>query len=156
VNAALDRLGRWCARRHWLVLVVWLVLLVATLLANRAWGGTFVNDFSVPGSQSDTGLSVLQERFPQAGGYAGQIVFSSDHGTVADQQAAVSSSMAAVAKLPDVLTATDPFAAPGSPLVSQSGTVAYGPVSWTVIPASLGSDYRDRLDAAVAPARAAG
>src|SRR3712207_4392247 len=35
VNAALDRLGRWCAHRHWIVLLAWLVLLAAILTASR-------------------------------------------------------------------------------------------------------------------------
>jgi len=156
MNAALERLGRWCARRHWLVLLVWLLLVAASLTTSRLWGGQFANDFTVPGSQSADGLAVLEDRFPQAGGYQGQIVFTDGSDTVADQQAAVSQSMTAVGQLPDVLIATDPFAAPGSPTVSQDGTIAYGTVSWSVVPASLDPDYKDQLDDAVAPARDAG
>jgi putative drug exporter of the RND superfamily len=156
MNAALERLGRWCARRHWTVLLVWLVLLAASLTTARLWGGQFANDFTVPGSESADGLAVLEDRFPQAGGYQGQIVFTDGDDTLADQQAAVSQSMTAVGQLPDVLVATDPFAAPGSPAVSQDGTIAYGTVSWSVVPASLDPDYEDQLDDAVAPARSAG
>ncbi|CCH86705.1 MMPL domain transmembrane transporter [Modestobacter italicus] len=157
MNAALDRLGRWCAHRHWAVLAVWVLVLAAVVLASRAWAGEFANDYSVPGSESAEGLAVLEEQFPQAGGYAGQIVFAaSGDGAVADQQAAVSGAMTAVGALPDVLTATDPFAVPSSPLVSADGTVAYGPVSWSVVPGSLDEAYLDQLDDAVAPARAAG
>ncbi len=157
MNAALDRLGRWCAHRHWVVLAVWVLVLAAVVLSARAWAGEYANDYSVPGSESADGLAVLEEQFPQAGGYAGQIVFAaSGDGTVADQQAAVSAAMTAVGSLPDVLTATDPFGVPSSPLVSADGTVAYGPVSWSVVPGSLDEAYLDQLDAAVAPARDAG
>jgi putative drug exporter of the RND superfamily len=156
MNAALERLGRWCARRHWTVLLVWLLLLAASLTTARLWGGQFANDFTVPGSESADGLAVLEDRFPQAGGYQGQIVFTDGDDTLADQQAAVSQSMTAVGQLPDVLVATDPFATPGSPAVSQDGTIAYGTVSWSVVPASLDPDYEDQLDDAVAPARSAG
>jgi putative drug exporter of the RND superfamily len=156
MNAALERLGRWCARRHWVVLLLWLVLLAGSLTTARFWAGQYANDFTVPGSQSADGLAVLEDRFPQAGGYQGQIVFHDDGGAVTDQAAAVSRSMAAVGQLPDVLLATDPFAVADSPVVSQDGATTYGTVSWSVVPASLDPDYRDQLDDAVAPARDAG
>lgn len=110
----------------------------------------------MPGSESAEGLDVLEDRFPQAGGYQGQIVFHDDGGAVTDQADAVSSSMAAVGQLPDVLVATDPFADPSTPFVSQDGTTTYGTVSWSVVPAPLDPGYRDSLDDAVAPARDAG
>ena len=40
--------------------------------------------------------------------------------------------------------------------MSKDGTIAYGSVSWDVVPASLDSAYLDSLDRAVKPARTAG
>ena len=37
--------------------------------------------------------------------------------------------------------------------MSKDGTIAYGSVSWDVVPASLDEDYLDHLDDAVEPAR---
>ncbi|MGY1832841.1 MMPL family transporter [Geodermatophilus sp. SYSU D01180] len=156
MNAALDRLGRWCARRHWAVVVAWGVVLAGVLVSASLWSGVYDNDYTVPGSESAEGLDVLEERFPEAGGYQGQIVFHAGSALSSDQQAAVSSAMDAVAGLPDVLTATDPYATQGTPTVSQDGETAYGTVSWSVVPGSLDPDYLDSLDDAVAPARAAG
>ena len=133
------------------------MIILGVLLGLRAvFGGEFHNDYTVPGSQSARGLSVLREEFPSQGGYAGQIVFHAPSGGVAAQTAAVNTAMGDVAKLPHVIKAVSPFAAPDSPQVAANGTTAYGNVSWDVTPPSLDTGYLDQLDDAVAPARAAG
>ena len=156
MNAFLERLGRWVVQHRWWVVAAWVLVLLAMTGADRAANGNYVNNYTVPGSQSSNGLSVLRADFRSASGYSGQIVFHATRGTVADQSKAVATTMKNVAALPDVVKATDPLTAPGTPAVSKSGTIAYGTVSWSVVPASLDSAYLDRLDRAVAPARSAG
>jgi RND superfamily putative drug exporter len=126
------------------------------LLLRSAFGGTFVNDYSVPGSQSSKGRDVLTARFPQQSGYAGQIVFHARSGKVSDKSGAVSQSMTAVGKLPHVASASDPLDTPGSPGVSKDGTIVNAPVSFDVNPAGLDHAYLEKLDGAVQPARGAG
>jgi len=156
VHAFLDWLGRTSARRHWWVVGAWLVVLACLLLLRSALGGTFVNDYSVPGSQSSKGREVLTARFPQQSGYAGQIVFHARSGKVSDKSGAVSQSMTAVGKLPHVASASDPLDTPGSPSVSKDGTIVNAPVSFDVNPAGLDHAYLEKLDGAVQPARGAG
>ncbi len=151
----LGRLGRSCARRGWAVIIGWLIILFALLGLRSAFGGTFFNDYSVPGSQSSQGLSILQKEFPSQGGYAGQIVFQAHGGTIADTSDAVDTAMKNVSGLPHVIATTNPLTT-DPPRVSKSGTIAYGTVSFGVVPASLGKDYLAKLDKAVAPARSAG
>ena len=156
MNAFLDALGRFCARRHWWVVLAWLVVVAALLLLRNAFGGEFVNDYTVTGSQSSTGLAVLDKDFPQQGGYAGQIVFHTDSGAVSDKADVINTAMSNVAKLPDVIRSSSPFATANSSQVSKNGVTAYGTVAWDVVPASLDGSYLDKLDQAVAPARSAG
>jgi RND superfamily putative drug exporter len=156
MNAWLERLGRYTARHRWWVVGVWLVLLLGLTLTDRAVGGSFVNDYTVPGSESSQGLDLLKKDFPQASGYSGQLVFHADKGKVSDQADAVSTTMKNVGALPHVISATDPLTAANTPAVSKDGTIAYGSVSWDVVPASLDADYLDRLDHAAQPARSAG
>ena len=156
MNALLERLGRFAARHRWWMLGVWLVLLAGLTLANRELGGSFVNDYTVPGSESQRGLDELDDRFESASGYSGQIVFHAEQGKVEDQAKPVATTMKNVGALPHVITATDPLKVPGTPAVSKDGTIAYGSVSWDVVPASLDSAYLDSLDGAVQPARSAG
>ena len=156
MRAFLDGLGRLAARRHWWVVGAWLVVLACVLLLRSAFGGEFVNNYAVPGSQSANGRDVLAAQFPEQGGYAGQIVFHSHAGTVSDQAGAVSQAMTAVGQLPHVISAGDPLSTPNSPNVSEDGTIVNAPVAFDVVPASLDQAYLDKLDAAVQPARTAG
>ena len=156
MNAFLDSVGRWCAKRHWEVIVAWVIILGALLGLRSVFGGHFQNNYTVTGSESAQGLSVLKKEFPAQGGYAGQIVFHAPTGSVATQTNAVNTAMANVAKLPHVLNAVSPFAVPNSPQVAKNGTTAYGNVSWNVVPPSLDTAYLHQLDNAVAPARTAG
>jgi RND superfamily putative drug exporter len=156
MNSLLERLGGFAARRHWIVIIAWLVILGGTLWARQAFGGEFVNNYTVSGSGSALGLDRLNQDFPQQGGYAGQIVFHAKTGKVSDSQSAVNQATSNVAKLPDVIKAVSPFASPSSGAVSKDGTIAYSSVSWNVNPDSLDTDYLNRLDQAVAPARSAG
>jgi putative drug exporter of the RND superfamily len=156
MSGLLERLGTFAARRPWVMFVAWLIILGGLLGARQAFGGTYVNNYNVPGTQSQDGLSRLNDTFSSQGGYSGQIVFHAAHGTVADQQSAVSTATTNVSKLPDVIKAVSPFSSSGAGAVSKNGAIAYTSVSWNVNPYSLDSAYLTRLNNAVAPARKAG
>jgi len=156
MSGLLERLGGFAARRHWIVIITWLVILGGLLALTRAFGGTYVNNYTVPGSNSSNGLNLLNSDYPQQGGYGGQIVFHASHGTVTQQQAAVNQATGNVAKLPGVIKAVSPFASSNTGAVSKSGTIAYANVSWSDNPAGLTTSYLNQLDKAVAPARKAG
>ena len=156
MNALLERLGGFVTRHRWTVIALWLVLLAGVTIANRAVNANFVNDYTVPGSQSSKGLDLLRSDFASAGGYSGQIVFHAEKKTVADQSKAVATTVKNLAALPHVISATDPLTVDKTPAVSKDGTIAYASVSWSVAPASLDEDYLDKLDDAVQPARSAG
>ncbi len=156
VNQLLERLGGFAARRHWIIIAGWLVVLAGLLGARHFYGGEYVNDYTVSGTDSSAGLNVLNSDFPGQGGYAGQIVFHARQGTLTGAQDAVNQATANVGKLPHVIKAVSPFAADDSSAVSKDGTIAYASVNWNVNPDSLDTSYLDRLNKAVEPARAAG
>jgi RND superfamily putative drug exporter len=156
MNALLQRIGQFVVRHRWWVIGLWVVLLAGTITADRVTGANFVNDYTVPGSESSDGLDLLKKDFESASGYSGQIVFHAEKGKVSDQSSAVSTTMKNVGGLDHVMSATDPLTQQGTPAVSKNGTIAYGTVSWSVAPASLDESYLDRLDKAVEPAEKAG
>ncbi len=156
MNGALERLAGLAARRWWVFIVSWVIILGGLLAAKNGFGGEYVNNYTVSGSDSATGLNVLNSTFPQQGGYGGQIVFHATKGTVADQQSAVNQSVSNVSKLPDVIKAVSPFASSDTGAVSKDGTIAYASVGWNVNPDSLDSSYLDKLNNAVAPVTKAG
>ena len=156
MNHLLERLGGLAARRFWIFIVAWVIILGGLLGANHAFGGKYVNDYTVPGSNSANGLNLLNSDYPQKGGYGGQIVFHASHGTVAQQQAAVNQATSNVSKLAGVTSAVSPFASSKTGAVSKNGTIAYTSVTWSDNPAGLDTSYLNQLNNAVAPARKAG
>jgi RND superfamily putative drug exporter len=153
MNMLLERVGAFSARRWWIVIIGWVIILGGLLAAHHATNGEYVNNYTVAGTSSAIGKDTLSSTFPQQGGYAGQIVFHARTGTVSAQQTAVNQSVTNVSKLPHVLKAVSPFS---SGTVSKDGTIAYSSVSWSVNPNSLDTAYLDQLNKAVAPARDAG
>ena len=156
MNALLERLAGFAARKHWVIIIAWLVILGGLLAARHAYGGEYVNNYTVSGSDSAAGIDVVNSTFPQQGGFGGQIVFHARSGTVSAQESAVNQATTNVSKLPNVIKAVSPFSSSGSAAVSKDGTIAYASVAWNVNPDSLDTAYLDKLDNAVAPATKAG
>jgi RND superfamily putative drug exporter len=156
MNAFLDSLGRFCARHKWWIVVAWLVILGAVLGLRNTFGGDYVNNYTITGSNSSTGLDLLDANFPSQGGYAGQIVFATNKAPISNDADAINQSMANLGKLDNVIRSVSPFAEANSPQVSKNGKIAYGAISWNVVTTSLGTGYLDQMNDAVAPATKAG
>ena len=153
----LQRLGQICARWHWAVIAAWIVIVAGLLIARASIGGEFNNNYNVPGSQSNEGMNKLDEAFPQAGGYSGQIVYEAPKGQkVSASKSAVNQSVQNVSKLDHVLSATSPFAVKNSPQVAKDGRIAYATVNFDILTASLDQAYQDQFYAATKPAQDAG
>ncbi len=156
MNRLLERLGGFSVRWRWAVIIAWLIILTGLFIAKQQFGGTYVNNYSVSGTDSATGLNRLNGTFSAEGGYPGQLVFHARTGTVTADKSAINTATANVSKLAHVSAATSPFASSTSGTVSKNGTIAYSSVTWKVNPDSLGTDYLNELNKAVSPARKAG
>ncbi|MFC5958468.1 MMPL family transporter [Streptomyces pratens] len=172
-SGVLRRLGEWCARHFVIVVVAWLVALVALQVTSRSVGGTYSDNFTLPDSQSQQGVEVLQRHDPQAGGYSSQIVLHDGQQQLTAFGSQMSTTVADLEKLPHVLSAQNPLSAAGSATSSSSSTgsgssqpdigplpsdgkTGYITVRFDVQPSTLGDDYLDGVDDAVQPLRAAG
>ncbi|WP_338931775.1 MMPL family transporter [Streptomyces netropsis] len=153
---ALRRLGAWCARHFVVVVVLWLVALGGLHALQNAFGGTYSDDFSLPGTQSDEGAAVLRAHAPSAGGIGAQVVMYDAKAPLTHVQSQVGQAVSALQKLPHVLAAQNPLppAPPGA--LSADGRTGYITVRFDTTPSTLGHDYIDQVDDAVAPLRAAG
>ncbi|HEY9368046.1 MMPL family transporter [Streptomyces sp.] len=164
-KSGLYRLGHWCARHFIVVIVLWLAAVGGLQAADRLVGGEYSDDFALPGVQSADGLAVLEAHDPAAGGYGAQIVLNRPAGPLTDEASTVNSAVAALQKLPDVLSVQNPLPPPGStPQPPPTGTPNTGPLStdgktayitirFSVPPSTLGDDYLNGVDAAVQPLR---
>ena len=61
---------------------------VAIVLGNRFGGGGTVDNFEVPGVESQQAVDLLKEQFPQRSGATAMVVFHADSGSVTDADAA--------------------------------------------------------------------
>jgi RND superfamily putative drug exporter len=153
----LERLGSFAARRWWVVFPLWVIILGGLVIGNHYAGGEYVNNYNIPGTESLNGLNRLNDTFKAQGGYAGQIVYRTTHGTfTSHEQAAVNQVTGNIAKLPDVIKSVSPFSPQGAGAIAKDKTIAYTAVSWSANPYSLNTSYLNRLNNAVAPARSAG
>jgi RND superfamily putative drug exporter len=79
VAAMLQRLARTCYRRRWRVLGLWVVALVVLVGLNSTVGGKFLDDFALPGSESQEAVDLLEETgFAARTGFGGQVVFQAE------------------------------------------------------------------------------
>ncbi|GKQ34962.1 MMPL family transporter [Streptomyces sp. A012304] len=157
-GGGLRRLGAWCARHCVIVVVAWLVVLAALQTLNHLHGGTYSDDFSLPGTQSERGLDVLKEHDPQAGGYSSQIVLHDADESLAALGTQMSTTVGDLEKLPHVLAVQNPLTQTSSKVgpLSGDGRTGYITVRFDVQPSTLGDGYLDGVDDAVQPLRAAG
>ncbi|MEV6314048.1 MMPL family transporter [Streptomyces sp. NPDC051776] len=164
-------LGEWCARHHYIVIVLWLIALGGVHAANDTWGGTYADNFSLPGTQSQEGVDVLDDHAPQLGGQSATVVLHDSAKPLTDDRGQVDQVVDNLSKLPHVIAAQNPLPSssqppppqpspsangpkPSSPL-SKDGKIAYITVRWDTNPQALGTSYLDRVDSAVEPLREA-
>ena len=84
MSNGLERLGRWVAVHRRLVVVVWMVGVLSLVGLNRVGGGDAIDDFRVPGVESQAAVDLLQERFPERAGATAMVVFHVDEGAITD------------------------------------------------------------------------
>jgi RND superfamily putative drug exporter len=149
----LYRLGHACAHRAWWVIGGWLLVAVLVMVGRSLFGGSYLDDFNLPGTQSQDGANLIAAHDPAFGANTGQVVYWVPSGKVADQQNVIESATTAIGKVPHVVSASNPFS---SSTTSKDGTIVYSTVHFDQNPVKLGKPTVDKIDDAVAPVRAAG
>src|SRR5215217_6901932 len=112
MSTFLARLGRASFRHRGLVSVAWLAVLGAVVALLVTVGGSFDDEFTIPGSESQEALDQLGEASPGAAGVGAQIVFvAPDGSTVADpaNAAVIQEVVGAAAEAPQVNSVVSPF-----------------------------------------------
>jgi RND superfamily putative drug exporter len=132
MTTLLDRIAR-TASRSWRrsLAIAALVLVVLGVLVGTV-GGQFTDEFSVPGTESQQALDLLEERFPAAANEGATVVFYVDQGSVRDGERpqAIATARREIAALPEVTSVSDPLAGRTSSQVSEDGKVAFATVQY--------------------------
>jgi RND superfamily putative drug exporter len=126
----LQRLAGTCYRRRWRVLGGWVVLLVALFTLNSTVGGKFLDEFDLPGSESQDAFDLLKERgFEARAGFGGQIVVEADDVNDPDVREAASDFFDQVDEVIQPGEVISPYSQEGSRQISADGTIAYAEVN---------------------------
>ncbi len=156
MSSWLYRTGLFSARHRRWVIAAWLVLAVAAVIINRTVEADMVDNFEVPGVESQEALDLLDDRFPERAGATAMVVFHTDGNEVTDEEfaAGIAETVAEVRALPEVVAVTEPLASPRS--ISADATTAFAAVQFDASAADLGRAALDDLLDTAGPAEAAG
>ena len=80
----LARWARFAARNPWKVISGWVVLIALIAVLSNTVGASFQSAFTLPGSESQTAIQLLEEKFPEAAGDTATLVFQARDGSLTD------------------------------------------------------------------------
>lgn len=138
------RLAAFSERHHWTALAAWFVVLIAVTAASSTIGDEYRNDFSMPGTQSQELMDLLEEH----GGTADSttVVLHDERGWDTEQPA-IDSLIADLGQQAHVASVTP--ADPQQGTVSEDGTTAMVTVNYDAELADIpGDDHAELLESA--------
>jgi putative drug exporter of the RND superfamily len=149
-EGALARLGRAVASHPWRAIAAWVAAAALVAAASVTLGGRLVDEFSIPDSDAQRALDLLEERFPARAGDSATLVFALENGRLdaAAGRAGIERALAAAAEVPGVESVGTPFAARGGAL-SSDGQIAYADVQFGETGWEVPAENVERLEADV-------
>jgi RND superfamily putative drug exporter len=134
-TGALARVAGACARRPWRVIAGWVSVFVLLIGLNAAFHGKLINDFKIPGSDTQRATDLITAKFGAQKGAALRVVVAAPPGQRLDSSrlaAAVRQMLVAgrasersLDEHPKDVSAVKSPLAPGSGQLSKSGQVAF-------------------------------
>jgi putative drug exporter of the RND superfamily len=148
------KIARWTMAHRRIVLVAWIVAALGIFAVSSAVGKKTASSFTLPGTNSQQAVDLLQSRFPAQAGDADQIVFHTKTGKLTDgaERAAVAATVARVAGLPHVTSVISPYA-PGQRAISADRTIGFATVNFDERADALPKAAVDRVITAAESAR---
>ncbi|MBF6558281.1 MAG: MMPL family transporter [Acidimicrobiales bacterium] len=149
-------LGTWAFKHRRFVLGFWVVALLAMGVLSQSVARPPSTAFSIPGTQSQEAIDLLNQKFPAAAGASARIVFAAPAGhelTEPTLTSAVDATLAQAKAAGQVVAVTNPFT---EGTVSKDGTIAYADAIYTVPVANITNRSKAALERSAQPAHAAG
>jgi RND superfamily putative drug exporter len=109
--SAFVRVARWCATHRLLTFLGWIVLLAGAWVLGSTFGTQKINNFRLPGTESQKAYDVLAKHAPTRNGVVDQFVFVARIGTLREgpARARMQTALERVRKDPTVASVTDPL-----------------------------------------------
>ena len=119
-------LARWCFTHKFVVLGVWIVALVAVGGLNASAGSGYTDSFSLPGTESTTALTLLQDNFNTESTDTNQVVFAADDVRSGQTRTKIEQTLKEIADGPHVERVDSPFAkGAAAQQISKDGKIAF-------------------------------
>jgi uncharacterized membrane protein YdfJ with MMPL/SSD domain len=146
------------ARRKWVVLAAWVVVLAVVVAASHSLGSNTSNNLELPGTDSQAASDLLAARFPPQQNGSNPLVFHTGTGEVTDgkQKQAIEAAYTTAKRLPHVAGAVDPFSRQGAAQISKDKRTAFIPVLLDVGGDELTQEIAESVLHAGDPGRKAG
>ncbi len=159
MTGVLYAVGRFCTRRRYLVLAVWLVVTVGLVVVAQRLGDNTNDNLTLPGTNSQRATDTLSKSFPDQANGSSPIVLHVAGGKLTDSKysGAVNQAAADVAKARYVASVVNPLTQQGASALSKDQSTGYLSVTLSVSPGALSvGQAQNIIDAADKPAQAAG
>ncbi|MGM0386695.1 MAG: MMPL family transporter, partial [Actinomycetota bacterium] len=127
MSSVLYRLARACYRARRRVVAAWVALVAVLGMLALAFGGTFNDEFSIPGASSQVALDQLRMTFPEAAESSATMVVLAPEGATVGDPAIRAAVEDAAGRIDDITWVTDvqlPWDDHGSGLISETGAAA--------------------------------
>ena len=119
-------LARWCFTHKFIVLGVWIVALVVIGGLNASAGSGYTDSFSLPGTESTTALTLLQDNFNTESTDTNQVVFAADDVRSGQTRTKIEQTLKEIADGPHVERVDSPFAkGAAAQQISKDGKIAF-------------------------------
>ena len=151
-------LARFCVRRRFAVLGVWLLAAIALIVVSHRLGENTNDNLSLPGTDSQRATDTLAKSFPDQANGTSPIVLHAHGGklTEAKYSSAIDQAAADVAKAPNVASVVNPLTPQGASALSKDQQTGYLSVTLAVSPGELSTEEAQTIIDAADPAKAAG
>jgi RND superfamily putative drug exporter len=128
------------------------VLAILTTAIATGAGRHYANNFSLPGTEAQRVVDLLQNKFPAQGGDRDTIVWHSSRSTVEAPaiRSAIEPLLAKVATMPHVVTVVSPYSPAGAAEISRDGHTAFATVNYSkranLLPNDTGKPVLNAID----------
>jgi RND superfamily putative drug exporter len=121
------KLTRWCIAHRRIVVVAWIAVAILTTVLASAAGRNYATDFSLPGTESQHALDLLNKEFKTQAGDVDNVVFHTSQGTInsPDVRAAMTKLEGELVNDPHVVSVLSPYTPRGAVQVSKNKTTAF-------------------------------
>ncbi len=156
----LEGVARFSYRHKWLMLLIWILLLAGTVILAETQGGKLNNNFSLPGTETQETLDLLEEKMPARAGTTGEIVFRAEDGVEAVRARMEAGFDAARRASGEYLVSlTSPYTPEGArqvaPAGPSAGRIAYAELQFdrgfAELPIELSDEIQEAVNEAVRP-----